>query len=656
MPEYRTPGVYIEEISAGPRPVAASSTTETGFVGILTLPTSFVSGRGKASGMYLPTLEDQAALTWNRALAFRGLLPFSEAAPAAPAGDGAAPADGTAPAEGGGRRRGGASPATAPATRAASSNRFQQIVRETLPGSWDVDAPGGEDVVSLRNPDGTLLRIPVRRTLMSVKTTDAGTREWDLAWGADEMQVVQLIASKAVDQGVKHTGNLGVVDPAGKTVTINLEAIQERLQGSAPAMHSLDGFEVWRRDFGKQLYVEIQVESDPNTNQAKAEISWEALSQESRNAWDRWLRSHPGMRRLELAVKGFFENGGKTAFVAMGVQAHGAAGPNKRKLLQDSFDGVSAVAMLAAPGLEFAWQQAILEYAGPRGRGDLFAILEAPRYLLTKNPRHAPVDSFRWTTGNSPYEIAELETIASPQTAELRFAGYSADEVLDRCIPRDDTGFGAAYAPWLVVDNPLSTGPHDRFVIAPPSGHVAGVIAATDLKPGGGVSKAPANEQLMGAAEIVTAISDKEQEALNVKGVNIIRQRPKAGIRIWGARTVAADPLWTYINVRRLFLFVERSVRDAIQWAVFLPNTQTTRGDLRSTIASFLYRLYMQGMLDGASWQEAFSVRCDSDNNPDVDVRSGLLTVDVEIRPVYPAEFIRVRFRQSPMRSEVAEG
>ena len=68
MPEYRTPGVYIEEISAGPRPVAASSTTETGFVGILTLPTSFVSGRGKASGMFLPTLEDQAVLTWNRAL------------------------------------------------------------------------------------------------------------------------------------------------------------------------------------------------------------------------------------------------------------------------------------------------------------------------------------------------------------------------------------------------------------------------------------------------------------------------------------------------------------------------------------------------------------------------------------------------------------
>jgi phage tail sheath protein FI len=193
-------------------------------------------------------------------------------------------------------------------------------------------------------------------------------------------------------------------------------------------------------------------------------------------------------------------------------------------------------------------------------------------------------------------------------------------------------------------------------VIAPPAGYVAGVIAATDLKPGGGVHKAPANEQVLGVAELVTSISDREQAALNVKGINIIRHRPFAGIRIWGARTIAADPLWNYINVRRLFLMVERSVRDAIQWAVFLPNTPTTRSDLKSTIAAFLYRLYSQGMLDGATWKDAFSVQCDSKNNPDVDVRSGLLTVDVEIRPVYPAEFIRVRFRQSPVKSEVTEG
>jgi phage tail sheath protein FI len=148
----------------------------------------------------------------------------------------------------------------------------------------------------------------------------------------------------------------------------------------------------------------------------------------------------------------------------------------------------------------------------------------------------------------------------------------------------------------------------------------------------------------------VTTISDREQGSLNMKGINIIRHRPAAGIRIWGARTTGSDPLWTYINVRRTFLYIERSIRDAVNWAVFLPNNDRTRTTLRQTIAGFLIRCYNEGMLDGASWQEAFTVKCDAENNPDIDVRSGLLTVDVSVRPVFPAEFIRIRFQQSAMK------
>lgn len=624
MPEYRTPGVYIEEISAGPRPVAAAPTTETGFVAILTLPTSFVPGRGKAEGMFLPAAEEQTLLTWNRALAFRALLP--------------APADaGAAGGAGGG--------ALAP----ADSNRLKKLVSEILPGKWTVQAPQGDGHVTLKDDAGQTLRIPVRRTLLSVKTNEAGAREWDLSWGADEQQAMELIAGQALGQGIKHAGNLGAVNPEGAPVTIDVAAIQERMQKTAPACQSMDGYELWRRDLGRELFVEVTLAGNPNLDQAKAEVAWDSLSQQSRNAWDKWLRSHPGMQRLELALTGFFSNGGKTAFLSMAVQAHGAAGPAKRKFLEDSFDGVGAMAMIAAPGLTFAWQQAILEYAGPRGRGDLFAVLETPRYLTTRTPRGVNLTPFRWVDGSDPYEVGQLETVEKPQQSELRFAGYSADEILDRCVPRDDTGFGAAYGPWLVVDNPLSTGPGDRYVIAPPAGHVAGVIAATDLKPGGGVHKAPANEQMMAVAELVTAISDKEQEALNVKGINIIRHRSGGGIRVWGARTTGGDPLWRYVNVRRLFLMVERSVRDAVNWAVFLPNTDRTRRDLATTIRSFLYSLWNQGMLDGTTHQQAYSVKCDKENNPDIDVRSGMLTVDVEFRPPYPAEFVRIRFRQAPM-------
>ena len=621
MPEYRTPGVYIEEISAGPRPVAASSTTDTGFIGVLTLPPSFLAGSGPAAGMFLPAVEESAKLTWNRALAFRPLLPAPAADPKAK----------------------GAKP---------SGNNFENLVNEALPGNWTIDKPDGSGNVMLRGEKDSAIRLPVRKTLMSVAVSDKNKTKWDLAFGADEQAVLTLVSKAATEQGIAHTGLLGVVASGTKPSSIDIASIQKNLQGTAPAITAMDGFAAWRMEFGEDLFQQVILQANKGMSAAKAHLTWRTLSGEAKNAWHNWIRNHPGMRRYELAISGFFQNGGKTAYLAFAVQAHGASGPAKREFLEDSYDGASAVAMLAAPGLEFAWQTAIHEYAGPRGRGDIFAVLETPRYLLTKAPFGTNLDNFRWHREDSPYEVGVLETRSIPDQTELRFSGYSADELLDRTVPRDDGGYGAAYGPWLIVDNPLSSGPEDRYVVCPPSGHVAGVIAATDLKAGGGVHKAPANEQMVGVAELITSISDREQGALNMKGINIIRHRPAAGIRIWGARTTATDPLWTYINVRRLFLFVERSVRDAVQWAVFLPNSDSTRADLKSTISSFLWSLWNQGMLDGQTWNDAFSVQCDRDNNPDVDVRSGILTVDVQIRPLFPAEFIRIRFSQSPMQTD----
>lgn len=656
MPEYRTPGVYIEEISSGPRPVQASSTTDTGFVGVLTLPDRFQRGNGAAEQMFLPIAEDQPLLAWNRALAFRQLTASeAEEAPPTP------PSAVTAPDEKKDDKASSGRKTTRPAAKQSSSKSsapdtlLEALVQEALPGNWQIDPPDGGDAVVMRSAEGTLLRVPVRRTMMSITIDDDGQRAWDLAFGADELQVLQLIAGHAIEQGVAHTGNLDCVSSGSRPAKVDIAAIHERMQTTAKAVNGMEGWEGWLSDFAGDLFREILLASDAKMSPTNAVLTWKTLSPDARRSWMSWLRRHPGVQRFELSLRGFFENGGKTAYLAMAVQSAGASGPPKRDFLEASFDGVSSVAMVAAPGLGLDWQRSILEYAGPRGRGDIFAVLETPRYLMTVEPHGTELSEQRWTEDGSPYEVSRLETLGTPRQTELRYRGYSADALLDRAIPRDDTGFGAAYGPWVIVDNPLSTGTHDRYVIAPPSGHIAGVIASTDLKAGGGVHKAPANEQVVGVAELVTSISDREQEALNVKGVNIIRHRPGAGIRVWGARTVAADPLWTYINVRRLFLFVERSIRDAVQWAVFLPNTDQTRADLRTTIGSFLYSIYSQGMLDGRSWDEAFSVQCNRENNPDVDVRSGLLTVDVQLRPVYPAEFVRIRFRQSPMISEVSE-
>jgi hypothetical protein len=638
MPEYRTPGVYIEEVSGGPRPVQASATTDTGFVAVLTLPGSFLAGRGLAAGLFLPAPEEAPRLTWNRALAFRSLFHVTEAPPPAPA---AAPAEGEKPDPKAPKK---------PAAPTAGDNRLRSLVEELLPGRWEVKAPGPDGTVTFASDKGDVLRVPASRTLFSVKEAN-GQKEWDLSFGADaavEQRFLELLSAYALASDVRHSGALPAVDPGARPVNLDVDAIHDRLIQPAPSITNMAGYGQWRAELGEKLFKEI-VQQAQKVSEARAHAMWEGLGAEARRAWDRWLRAHPGLHRLEIALQGFFENGGATAYPALIIHAHGAAGPNKRTFLEQSFDSVGNVAMLAAPGLGLAWQQAILEYAGPKGRGDLFAVAETPRYLLTREPRGASLNDARWTRTESPYEVDVLEALPSPESTELRFLGYANDQLLDRTIPRDDTGHGAAYGPWLIVENPLSTGPSDRYVIAPPSGHVAGVIAATDLKAGGGVHKAPANEQVLGVAALVTEISDREQGPLNTKGVNIIRHRPGGGIRVWGGRTVASDPTWRYVNVRRLFLFVERSVRDAVNWAVFLPNNDVTRRDLATTIRSFLYSLWAQGMLDGATHTEAYTVKCDRENNPDVDIRSGIMTVDVMFKPPYPAEFVRIRFRQTPM-------
>jgi hypothetical protein len=629
MPEYRTPGVYIEEISNGPRPVAASSTTETGFVAVIEIPDQFVPGGGGAAGMYLPGSTEDVHMSWTRAKAFRPLLAAAE--PPEPLAKDKKSKDGKA-------------------TPAVAGNSFQQLVSEVLPGKWDIKSPVGDNKVMMSSEKGDMLRFPVSRALMSVTVDASSKAEWDLSFAEASNKVLSIIATHAEDQGVAHTGELGCVDKTKKPITIDVAAIHDRMHGTAPAFNSMDGFHAWRAEWSARLFQEVLIESDAKMTPGKAEIIWDSLEPKAASSWLNWLRTHPGMRRLELALTGFFSNGGATAFPCVALQKEGTGGPAKRAFLEKAYDGASAVAMLCAPGLELGWQQAILEYAGPAGRGDLFAILEAPRYLMTKPPRGVNVTETRWLKEGGPYEVRELQTLAEPVAKELRFLGFSADVVLDRCTPRDDKGHGAVYAPWLIVDNPLSTGPSDKYIVAPPAGYVAGVIAGTDSRAGGGVHKAPANEPVLGVAELVTSVSDKEQAALNVKGINIIRHRPGAGIRIWGARTVAADALWNYVNVRRLFLFVERSVRDSVNWAVFQPNNNQTRENLKNSIAAFLFRCYNEGMLDGDSWQDSFTVQCDKENNPEPDIRAGLLTVDVQIRPVFPAEFVRIRFSQTPMQ------
>jgi phage tail sheath protein FI len=204
-----------------------------------------------------------------------------------------------------------------------------------------------------------------------------------------------------------------------------------------------------------------------------------------------------------------------------------------------------------------------------------------------------------------------------------------------------DSKYAAMYYPWIRVSDP--SGESDSISL-PPSGHMAGVWARNDSERG--VHKAPANEVIRGALGLDFQVSRNEQDTLNPVGINCIRAFPGRGIRVWGARTLSSDPAWRYLNVRRLFNYVEKSIDGGTQWVVFEPNDMDLWGRVRRNVGAFLTRLWADGALFGASASEAFFVKCDAELNTE-DVRdAGQLIVEIGIAPVKPAEFVIFRISQ----------
>ncbi|MBE0480415.1 MAG: phage tail sheath family protein [Dehalococcoidia bacterium] len=221
--------------------------------------------------------------------------------------------------------------------------------------------------------------------------------------------------------------------------------------------------------------------------------------------------------------------------------------------------------------------------------------------------------------------------------------GMSPQEVKDWVVNEAgyDSKYGAIYYPWIKVANPLGNG---EGIFVPPSGHMAGVYARTDTTRG--VHKAPANEIVQGAIGLEMQITKSEQDSLNPSGINCIRAFPGRGIRVWGARTLSSDGSWRYINVRRLFNFIEKSIAVGTQWVVFEPNDMNLWSRIRRDIKAFLKRVWLDGALFGATPEEAFYVKCDSELNS-IEIRdAGQVIIEIGLAPVKPAEFVIFRISQ----------
>ncbi|RPI83757.1 MAG: phage tail sheath family protein [Chloroflexi bacterium] len=255
-----------------------------------------------------------------------------------------------------------------------------------------------------------------------------------------------------------------------------------------------------------------------------------------------------------------------------------------------------------------------------------------------------------------PGEKLDLDMVKAVQTAMIAHCENMGDRVaildsVPNATPMEikewrmniagyDSSYAALYYPWIQVDDPILNQP----AIIPPCGHIAGVWARSDNTRG--VHKAPANEIILGATGLAYTMTKGEQDVLNPNGVNCVRSFPGRGIRIWGARTLSSNPSWRYINVRRLFNYVEKSIERGTQWVVFEPNDMMLWARVRRDVGSFLNTVWSEGALFGASPTDAFFVKCDSELNPPESRDLGRLIVEIGMSPVKPAEFVIFRISQ----------
>lgn len=272
-------------------------------------------------------------------------------------------------------------------------------------------------------------------------------------------------------------------------------------------------------------------------------------------------------------------------------------------------EAIEEITMVCAPDLMSAYQAGALDEKGLlaaqlaliahcENMGDRVAILDSP-------PELKPQAMAKW---------------------RQHTAGY-------------DSKYAALYYPWIeVIDM------EGKPFYLPPSGHVAGIYARVDSERG--VHKAPANEVVRGALGLEVQITRGEQDILNPMGVNCVRKFPGRGIRVWGARTISSDPAWRYVNVRRLFNYVEESIREGTQWVVYEPNDHYLWSRVARDISAFLRNIWRKGALFGDTPEEAFYVKCDEELNPPEQRDKGELIVEIGMAPVKPAEFIIFRISQ----------
>lgn len=361
------------------------------------------------------------------------------------------------------------------------------------------------------------------------------------------------------------------------------------------------------------------------------------------NNWSEFVRLYvpDGAQSTPLshAVFGYFLNGGSRCYVVNTGkdQPVTGAGPDRQGL--QVLEQIDEVAVVVCPGYtDAASYEAILSHC--ELMSDRVAILDC-------QPNIPNIDMLT-RVGVAP-DPARKEAVGGSGGRRGAAAAAGAEPPGPQGVRPRQSDFGTIYFPWITVRDPLAP---QNLVDISAAGHVAGIWAGSDGRRG--VHKAPANEPIRGALNLTYRLTAAEQGELNLAGVNCFRFFEREGIRVWGARTLAdSSSEWRYLNVRRVFIMIKKSIGRSTNWVVFEPNDRTLWKSIRRDISAFLTYLWRTGALMGRTPGAAFFVKCDEETNPPDVIDLGQVVTIVGIAPVKPAEFVVFRISQWDGGSQV---
>lgn len=409
-------------------------------------------------------------------------------------------------------------------------------------------------------------------------------------------------------------------------------------EAGATPLHVVKVGNTWQRANGTPIALPTNPDANPTEGRAsRLSISvltqdgdgnsdlYEDLALDSRNP--RWigtvLAEDPTRRADALTLRYAFQGTGITAF----------------DLLSQTFGTTDGV-MVPVTGGTDGGEPGIAQFEAALGilQGmEEISIVAAPGYSAYASAQAIQNALITHAETRRAYRIAVLDTppgITPGEARELR--------------GKIDSKYAALYYPWVVVANPLARPGAENIpseLALPPSGFVAGIYARNDTERG--VYKAPANEVVRSALRFESDVNFAQQEVLNPIGINCLRYLEGRGYRVWGARTASSDPEWKYVNIRRYFNYLERSIDRGTQWAVFEPNGERLWANIRETVESFLLNEWVSGALLGSSPKEAFFVRCDRSTMTQNDLDNGRLICLIGVAAIKPAEFVIFRIGQT---------